>query len=155
LLDELKLSQSGLLSADNSMRVGKMIGAKYLVFGGYIVTMDRKIRIDVRVVEVETGLTMKAGEVTGKVDRVLSLIKKLSRDLLKDIQVKLSREDEHRLRRGRDVEEGALLAFSDGVAHEDKHDYKSAVLFYKKAIQIDPDFKQAVERLKYLEKQGI
>ena len=154
LLDELKLSQSGLLSADNSVQVGKMLGARYLVFGGFMVTMNKKIRIDVRVVEVETGLTLKAGEETGKVGKVLSLVKKLSRNLLKDIQVKLSKEEERLLKKTDDVKEEALLAFSSGIEYEDKHDYKTAASFYQKAIEIDPDFNQARERLENLVTKG-
>ncbi|MCJ7812186.1 CsgG/HfaB family protein, partial [bacterium] len=66
LIDELKLSQSGILSEESSVEVGKMLGAQHLVFGSYMVTPDKKIRIDVRIVKVETGLTIKASQVTGK-----------------------------------------------------------------------------------------
>ena len=150
ILDELKLSQSGLLSEERSMQVGKMLGAKYLVFGGYLVGMDKKIRIDVRVVEVETGLTLKAEEQTGKVEKVLVLLKKLSKNLMQDIQVNLTREEEKRLKSASDVKADALLAFSTAVSYEDKQDYQNAVLFYKKAVDIDPDFDQARERMQRL-----
>ena len=150
LLDELKLSQSGLLSAESSVQVGKMLGAKYLVFGGYMVTMNKKIRIDVRVVEVETGLTLMAGEETGKVGAVLSLVKKLSNNLLRDIHIELTKAEVRRLKKAKTIKEEALLAYSSGVEREDNNDLKAAAAYYRQALKIDPDFEQAGERLKSL-----
>ncbi|MDW7681367.1 MAG: CsgG/HfaB family protein, partial [bacterium] len=59
LIQEMQLAQSGLVSEETGVQVGKLVGAKYLVFGSYMV-FDKKIRVDVRIVEVETGVTIKA-----------------------------------------------------------------------------------------------
>ena len=156
LLDELKLSQSGLLSPETSVTVGKMLGAKYLVFGGFMVTMNNKIRIDVRIVEVETGLTVKASEETGKTHQVLSLIGNLSIKLLKDIHIRLSKNEEQQLNRSQDFNVDAVLAFSKGVESEDAQQWEQAKTYYRKALTLNPGFTQAGLRLdKLLQSQPL
>ena len=154
LLDELKLSQTGLTAEDNSIRVGKLLGAQHLVFGGYMVTMDEKIRIDVRIVEVETGLTLKAGEVTGKTKQVLPLVKKLSQKILRDLQVKLTREESESFEKSKEYDLKAVLWFSKGVEFEDRGKIHEAKQCYGRVLQIEPDFEKAKSRLSALEQKG-
>ena len=69
MIEEMQLAQSGLVSEETGVQVGKLVGAKYLVFGSYMV-FDKKERMDARIVEVETGLTIKAEQVTRKVNKM-------------------------------------------------------------------------------------
>jgi TolB-like protein len=142
LMDELKLAQSGVISEQGSVQVGKMVGARHLVFGGYMVMMDDKIRIDVRIVEVETGLTLKAGEATGKTKDVLSLIQKLGAKILKDLDVKLAQSGGNPGK----ISIGALKLFSKGIEFEDRGDKPKALECYREALDQEPDFQQAQER---------
>ena len=150
ILDELKLSQSGLVSEESSIKVGKLLGAQHLVFGGYMVTLDKKIRIDVRIVEVETGLVIKAGEVTGKTKQVLSLVKKLSKKILKDINVKMTKDEERALDKSQKLDMKAVVFFSKGVEFEDENQWEKAIEFYNKALMIEPKFLQAKMRIQKL-----
>lgn len=150
ILDELKLSQSGLISEGSSIQVGKMVGAKHLVFGGYIVTMDEKIRIDVRIVEVETGLTIKAGEVTGKTKNILSLVKKLGRKILKDLNIRLTKEEERSFKKSEKLDMKAVVLFSKGLECEDQGKKQKAKEYYQKALDIEPKFKQARMKIQQL-----
>ncbi len=142
LVDELKLAQSGVISEEGSLQVGKMVGAKHLVFGGYMVMMDDKIRIDVRIVDVETGLTLKAGEATGKTKDVLSLIQKLGVKILKDLDVQLAQNAENPGK----ISIGALKLFSRGIEFEDRGDKARALECYRQALDQEPDFQQAEDR---------
>ena len=149
LMDELKLAQSGVISEEGSLQVGKMIGARHLVFGGYMVMMDDKIRIDVRIVEVETGLTLKAGEVTGKTKDVLSLVQKLSVKILKDLDIRLTQNAETPGK----IDMEALKLFSKGVEFEDRGDRAKALGCYRKALDIEPEFQQAKDGAARLSRQ--
>jgi TolB-like protein len=152
LLDELKLSQSGMLTQDHSLKIGKMLGARHLVFGGFIVTPEKKIRIDVRVVEVETGLTIIASEVTGKTKQVLSLIRKLSRQILEDLDVRLTSQEKKFFKNTGNVPIGAIMQFSKGLDYEDRKQWDRAKSCYLKALQIEPEFQRARNRLLRLSK---
>jgi TolB-like protein len=147
LLDELKLSQSGLTQEDLSTRVGKMLGVQYFVFGAFLVGLDDRMRIDARIVEVETGLTVKSQDVTGKTKQVLDLIQKLGRGLIKDLNIKGNRKKGSESTRSEKVDINVLVQFSHGVVHEDLGELKKAREFYAKALSLEPGFSQAQERL--------
>jgi curli biogenesis system outer membrane secretion channel CsgG len=59
VLEELRLGSSSLADESSRLGLGKLIGAKQMVFGGYQIVGDQ-MRIDLRLVEVETGRVRKA-----------------------------------------------------------------------------------------------
>lgn len=150
LLDELKLTQSGVLSEKSSVQVGRLLGAQHLVFGGYMVTLNEKIRIDVRIVEVETGLTIKAGEVTGKTKQILSLIKKLSKKILKDLNVRMTKNEKRSFEKSQKLNMKAVVLFSKGLEFEDRRQWVEAKQCYQKSLDIEPQFQQARVRIQEL-----
>jgi len=149
LIEEMQLSQSGLISEESSIQVGKLLGAQYLVFGSYMINSKDKVRIDMRIVEVETGLTIKAEEVTDKLDRIFEIIKKLNDKLIKDLDIKISKAEKQTL----DDESASLEViafFSQGVAFEEKKEFEKAKQMYIKALKSDQSFEPAKARLKVL-----
>lgn len=150
LFDELKLSQSGVITEESSVQVGKMLGVQHLVFGGYMVTLGEKIRIDVRVVEVETGLTIKAGEVTGKTKQVLSLIKRLSKKILKDLHIRMTKKEARSFEKSQKLDMKAVVLFSEGLEFEDRDQWAKAKECYQRALQMEPQFQQARMRIQKL-----
>lgn len=59
VLEELRLGSSELADEQARLRLGKIIGVKLMVFGGYQIFGGR-MRIDLRLVEVESGKVLKA-----------------------------------------------------------------------------------------------
>ena len=62
-LEELGLGTTSLVDETTRLRIGRIVGARLMVFGGYQVIMD-KMRLDLRLVEVETGSILKAAQKT-------------------------------------------------------------------------------------------
>ena len=58
-LEELRLGASPLVDHQTQLRLGKMIGARFMIFGGYQIIGDL-LRVDIRLVDVETGKVLKA-----------------------------------------------------------------------------------------------
>jgi curli biogenesis system outer membrane secretion channel CsgG len=54
VLAELKLGQTKAFDPASAAKIGELLGAKFLVLGGYFDVMGT-LRVDARVVEVETG----------------------------------------------------------------------------------------------------
>jgi TolB-like protein len=77
ILAELKLAQSGKIDPATAAKVGKLLGARYMVLGGYFDLMDT-LRADARVVEVETGKVLQSTGATGKPQDFLGVEQKLS-----------------------------------------------------------------------------
>ena len=62
-LEELNLGSSALASETSRLEVGRIIGAELMVFGGYQLVANQ-LRIDLRLVEVETGAIVQTAEQT-------------------------------------------------------------------------------------------
>jgi TolB-like protein len=62
-LEELRLGTTALADEATRLRLGKIIGARWMIFGGYLVVGDQ-MRLDLRLVQVETGKVTKAVQKT-------------------------------------------------------------------------------------------
>jgi len=80
ILDELNLAQSSRFDAATVARVGKLLGAQYLVMGDYFDLLNN-LRVDARVVEVKTGQIIRSLGAKGGADEFFTLEQKLSQDL--------------------------------------------------------------------------
>jgi curli biogenesis system outer membrane secretion channel CsgG len=85
VLAELSLGASELSDTDTQLRIGRLAGAKRMVFGGYQV-IGQSMRIDLRMVEVETGRVLRASEKTvesGDVTLWFTAAEEAARNLVK------------------------------------------------------------------------
>jgi curli biogenesis system outer membrane secretion channel CsgG len=62
-LEELNLGTSSLADESTRLRLGRLIGAQLMIFGGYQVIAE-KMRLDLRLVEVGSGRILHAVEKT-------------------------------------------------------------------------------------------
>ncbi len=58
-LEELNLGTSSLMDESTRLRLGRLVMAELMIFGGYLVIAD-KMRLDLRLVEVESGRILNA-----------------------------------------------------------------------------------------------
>jgi curli biogenesis system outer membrane secretion channel CsgG len=82
LLAEQKLGATGKLDPATAARVGRLLGARYMVMGGYFDLGD-VLRVDARLVEVETGRIVGTSGTSGKPGEVMAAEQKTARDLEK------------------------------------------------------------------------
>jgi len=80
VLVELKLGQSGKIDAATAAKAGKLLGARYMILGGYF-DLQGTLRVDARVVEVETGKVIQSVGTSGKPDDFLTVEQKLVGDI--------------------------------------------------------------------------
>ena len=77
VLDELKLGHSAVADKDTSAKVGKLLGAEYLVLGSYF-SLAGTLRVDARLVRVETGEVVHASGTNGGIAEFMDLERKLA-----------------------------------------------------------------------------
>ncbi|MBN2415823.1 hypothetical protein JXO52_08265 [bacterium] len=147
ILDEIKLQQSGVTDGGYTVRAGTLCGAQYMVFGSFIVDLNEKLRIDIRVVQVESGKTVKAAEVTGKGKDFLTLIKKLSAEIVDSLPVEMTKTEKKFLDEKTHIGMSALMKFSRGLVSEDGGDFETAKQYFREALQDEPDFYQVKEHV--------
>ena len=80
-LEELRLGTTSLVDETTRLRLGKLVGARWMVFGGYQI-VGNKMRLDLRLVEVETGKVLKAVQKTTPATDWIDTARKAAEDLL-------------------------------------------------------------------------
>lgn len=82
-IEELRLGSSALAEESTKLRLGRITGARQMVFGGYL-ALGNRVRMDLRLVDVETGKVLRAATRTGPaggVETLLDLCGKTAADL--------------------------------------------------------------------------
>jgi len=77
VLKELKLTESDKVDSETGAKIGKLLGAQYLVYGTTLYAFGQ-YRVDARMVQVETGAIISTGSGTGTAEKVLELASSLS-----------------------------------------------------------------------------
>ncbi len=85
ILDELNLAQSSKFDAATVAKVGKLLGAQYLVMGDYFDLLNN-LRVDARVIEVQTGQIIRSLGARSSADEFFTLEQKLSQDINKVLE---------------------------------------------------------------------
>jgi curli biogenesis system outer membrane secretion channel CsgG len=72
-VEELRLGSSALAEESTKLRLGRITGARQMVFGGYL-SLGNRVRMDLRLVDVETGKVLRTATRTGPAAGVGSLL---------------------------------------------------------------------------------
>jgi TolB-like protein len=128
---EIDAQRSRYFDSTTAVKVGRLAGAQYIIIGS-LAAVDPQIRIDTRIVRVETGAIVKSAKVTGKQEDFFDLQKRLARQLVKDLDIALSPEDDAKLearqQANRVDELDAMVRLSNAMSLADAGDYGGATL---------------------------
>jgi curli biogenesis system outer membrane secretion channel CsgG len=72
-VEELRLGSSALADESTRLRLGRVTGARRMVFGGYL-TAGNRVRMDLRLVDVETGKVLRTASRTGPAGGIDALL---------------------------------------------------------------------------------
>ena len=112
-LEEMKLASVGLIE-ENAPKLGKMLGADAVLTGIYQISGD-SIRIDAKIVKVETGEVLSGGEVSGSIKDIFNLEKRLSENVLAALEA-LAPKDE----KAKDTDEEQKVAEKEDEARKER-----------------------------------
>lgn len=126
-------------------QVAEELGVRY-VLEGSVRKAQEKVRINAQLIDATTGHHLWAERYDGKLDDVFALQDKVTKKIVNALEVKLTVADEkHALRRGTD-NIPAYEAYSKGLEHYRRFtsdDLGKAVSYFKKAIELDPNYGRA------------
>ncbi len=142
ILEELKLGTSGLSDEETRLRLGRIFGAKAMVFGEYV-TLAGLVRADIRLVEVETGKILFSEPLLGDEGTVLdgtqACADKIARFLLDDAGSPDA---------GKRFPADLWNLYNKGLQHMDRKEFELAIDVFKNLLVRHPDFKPAERQLK-------
>ena len=142
VLAELKLQQRKEIDEKTAVQIGKLLGASHLTSGSLTVLGD-KMRIDCRLVAVDTGAVLLAEKVEGEKSAFFELEKTLAQKLVKSLGITVEPKQRALMAKVHTADFEAFQKFSEGVAQFDEKRYDDAVRALRTATQIDGEFKLA------------
>jgi len=81
LLTEQQLTKAGTIDPNTAIKLGKIIGAQYMITGGFMSDGHGTLTLTARAINVETSAIVNPVKLTSKGDDVLGLINQLSNQL--------------------------------------------------------------------------
>jgi TolB-like protein len=147
VIDEQNLAHDGRVDEATGARIGKLVGARYYVLGNFI-DFYGDFRVDVRLVNVQTGEIVKTESARMQRDHLFDIIKTVAAALLKDIPnlppLPKPTADQ---RMSRQVPTEALTFYSRALLYHDRGLKDRAIEMYQRALQVFPEYAEAQEGL--------
>lgn len=156
ILEELDLHQSERVDDRTAVRVGKVLGARHMLMGVFVIDLNQTMQLDLRAVNVETSEVEYVASVTGKSENALALIAELGRKVNTGLKLppltavrqpaqqtsSVSPADQYR----------AFYLVSKSIEEQDRRNFPAAIALLREALQVYPSFERAKVRLAMLER---
>ncbi len=145
LLMEQRLALSGRVDEGTAVEIGKMVGAQYMIYG-QVTSIAEQLRMDMRVVDVETSEVVEAQKMNDKTSELLSVVVRMADSFVE----KLDLDPPSSRAKMEPIPVRATVEFSRAVDFEDKGEIEQALEHYRAALEIHPAHRaarQAVDRL--------
>lgn len=150
LLDEQNLGKDGRADAATAAKIGKLVGARYMVMGSFVDLYGR-FRVDARIVDVETSEILKVVRSDPKYEKreeLFKLLQSVAERLMSETKLPALTAEMSRAVKARNVPTEALTYYSRALLYQDRGDKAKAAEFYKKATDVFPDYAEAIEGLR-------
>jgi len=145
LIDEQKLTSGGQVDRETAVKVGKLLGAQHMIFGGFMADAKGNFRIDARAVNVETGAVEFTDRVQDHGDNVLGLVGDLARRL--NAGLKLPAAPARTGDAGAKLPMRAAVLYGKALDMADRGDREHAVELFGAVLEEFPDYAPARTQL--------
>jgi Curli production assembly/transport component CsgG len=174
ILDEQKLGSSALSDEDTRIRLGRLSGARHMIFGSAL-SIGPMTRLDVRLVSVETSRIESSFEVSGAPQELPDQMGDLAKDLVNSMMAAALAEATVKGAKNADANANAntnsskgkpqlaasstiipttatttttLALFDTGLAQMDRKDFEGAIETFKTVLAQAPGFAPAERNIR-------
>ena len=146
LLDEQNLGATGRVDPQTAAKVGKLVGARYVITGTFI-DFYGDFRLDARIVNVETSEIVKVESDRMQRDHLFDIIRTVAGRLMKDTNLPPLPKQASDQRMSRQIPTEALTFYSKALLYQDRGQKDKAVEMYQKALAVFPEYAEAQQGL--------
>jgi TolB-like protein len=146
LVDEIALSQGNRVDDAAAVRAGRLLRAGRVVQGGITQTSATALQLNAAVVDVAQAAAVGSASGDDQLEQLFELEKRIALQVLQALGVTLTPEQRTALDQRPTKSLAAFLAYSRGLAAEDRGDFSSALRSYQDAVRLDPGFLRAGAR---------
>ena len=141
LLKEIALGQSGMIDAGTAVQAGRLLGAQAIAFGSFMV-LGGDVRLDARIIKVETSECILGASITGKKDDFMKLERQLAEKIAASLKTTLAPPPSGPAARGG---MDAALLYSRALEALDKGDRAEAERLFAETVAADPAYRRQVD----------
>jgi TolB-like protein len=155
ILAEQNLATAGRIDPSTASKLGKILGAQYMLLGAIIVDPKMEMRLTVRAVNTETSEYVYTEGVAGKGDKIFKLVD----DLAAKVNAGLKLPGKREVEKSKDLgvngpnQFAAMKAMSAARRLEEQGDIQGAIVQYQKSLALNADLGVVRTRLAMLEKK--
>jgi TolB-like protein len=142
VLQEQRLSATDLSDQATRLRVGKILGAKYFIFGTYNIVGDQAA-LTARMDSVETGQILISKSVFGTRNEMRTLSQQLAVDFLRPLDGIVAKEEADSASGSGEQPAAARSYFNQGLMCEQQGKFEQAADLYTKALSASPHYEEA------------
>ncbi len=150
ILQQQDLGERGHVNAVTAANIGRLAGARYVVFGTFV-DLYGKFRIDVRIVDVETSEMIHVATASDDRENLFRIVQAIAQEILADLEFPPLSGEIEAGRTGRNVPTDAVTFYSRALWYQDRGETSLAVEFYRRALEVSPDYAEAQEGLRGIE----
>jgi TolB-like protein len=151
LIDEQNLGAQGRVDPQTAAKVGKLVGARYVVLGTFI-DFYGDFRVDVRLVNTETSEIVKTESDRMQREHMFDIIRNIAARLMKDANLPALQRQASDERMSRQIPTEALTYYSRALLYSDHGQKDKAVEMFTRALNIFPDYTEAKDGLQRVQR---
>ncbi len=141
------LAQSRHVNAATAANIGRLVGARYVVFGTFV-DLYGKFRVDARIVDVETSEIIHVATASNDRENLFRIVQEIAQKVLADLEFPPLSGEIEAARTGRNVPTDAVTLYGRALWYQDQDEPSRAVEFYRRALEVFPDYTEAQEGLR-------
>jgi len=147
VMEELRFSSGGMIDENTAPRLGKLLGAKYLIKGSYMVMPNLNMTMDASVFKADEIFLPANMDFEGTLDQLFKIEKNLVLRVLDIFKVELSPEERERILRIPTENMMSFMSYCWGLDALDREDFETAQQFFKEALLYDSEFQMSKDLL--------
>jgi TolB-like protein len=149
LLDELALNDAGAVDPSTAAEAGKLVGARYMVFGS-ITDLFGEVVLTVRIVSVETGELIRSTTARDQREKFYDVLVSAAAQITDELELPPLPSGAQEARLERDVPPAAVILLANAEAALDEGREDRAIELYHRLTQEFPDYTEAQTALDQL-----
>jgi len=139
LMKEIDLGGSKFIDNETAQKMGKGLGAQYILTGSFIVMGDA-FRVDARLINVENGEIVFSKAVDGNKETFFDIEKELAKEIISKLELSVSKKTLSLMEELGTRSYDAFDNWKKGLFFYGDNQYDSAMVYYNNSLEIDPLF---------------
>ncbi len=149
LLAEQDLGASGRVEPGTAAAIGRIVGARYVILGGFI-DLFGDFNLNARIVDVETSEVLGAEQIRADRSRLFDMLFEMSEKITEIADLPPLAREVREARVEREVPAEAVILYSRAQTYEDFGDTARAAEVYRRIMQEFPELVEAEEALRQI-----